>query len=226
MRNQSRGTSLRLLVSYGSLQLALACSQGAGDLDSTADSTLVDVRSRCTGIAAGPTIADSVFDDGLSALIDLDCDGSPERLQMSWASRSGVSYPRVDVSGATLSGELLLERDGLPQFVEFGDLTGDGIRDILFVTADESSVLFGVVLVSGSALVEPRSEGLDWRRLQFTYDEDEEISRCPSFVLPRLNFTAGAPGLVVVASRKSGAQTDCSDPALHRLRVVNGKLTP
>ena len=224
MRTQWRGTSLKVLVGYGTLQLALACTPGAGDAGSTSGTAAGDMASLCAGIRAGPSIADSTFDDGKAALADLDCDGSPERLVLAWASRSGVSYPMVSVSGSTISGELQLEQDGLPQFVEFGDITGDGVRDVLMATADESTVFPSLVLVSRSRLVVPRNEGLDWRRLQFSWEGPEEVSRCLSFVLPRLDFTAGAPGLVAVASRESGAQSDCSDPALKRLRIVDGTL--
>lgn len=179
----------------------------------------------CTGVHAAPSAEDSIAQGGLNASVDLDCDGSPETLSVYWTDQDGLTRPQVAIGGSALSGAVVLPIEGLPQFVTFGDLTGNGFRDLVLALVDESVVMVQVVLVSPQGLQLARlSENLSWRDLQYLWDPEAIQQGCEDVILPQVEIAESTSAQLVIAHGDWSENHHCLDPQRTRLQVVNGML--
>jgi len=183
-----------------------------------------DQQSVCQPFAIAASVQDSLGGDSASALADLDCDGRRERVTVGWDTTSGVTRPRIDVAGS-LPAHLILEMDGLPDIAAFGDLDGDGLRDVLLVSTDESSILPVVLLTRGRQLVPAEADTtVNWRRLQITRDPALGADTCLSRYLPSFVATSGRVSGLSVASMTADGPT-CTAAELVYLVMRDGKLS-
>jgi hypothetical protein len=158
--------------------------------------------------------------------VDLDCDGGEDTVRVVWM-KTGVQRPALVVAGAHLKDTLLLDVEGtLPDVLAFGDLQGDGTRDVLLALADESTVLPVVVLVSRDGLrAATPAPTLAGPSLQFRWDSSEAEPGCLERLLPRLEARPGRTP-AVVAAVGSAEEHGCASPPTVTLEVRRDTLFP
>lgn len=158
--------------------------------------------------------------------VDLDCDGGADTVRVVWVD-AGDQRLALVVAGAQLRDTVLLDVEGtLPDVLAFGDVQGDGTRDVLLALADESTVLPLVVLVSKEGLREAAlSPELSARDLQFRWDSSEAEPGCLERLLPRLVARPGRTP-AVVAAIGSAEEHGCASPPTVTLEVRRDTLVP
>lgn len=193
----------------------IACGAGSGK--SARD------RASCPPYTATLT-TDSVTEDGHRALLDLDCSGQRDTVEISDTVSGDTVFPRIAVRGRALHGGLRLIFDQLPRLIAVGDLDGDGIRDLVLTVVDESTVFTDVVLLTADGPKEPqRDPSIDWRGLQFVLDEMTPKD-CLKSVLPRID--ARRPGTAVLLLPYGYARNgSCKRVDVARLGFRKGVLT-
>lgn len=165
-----------------------------------------------------PRLADSVV------TVDLDCDGQPEHLVVTWGEVESVVEPVLRIQSTTLGGEVRVPVEGLPSIVAVGDLDGDSIGDLVLSVSDESTVFTTVVLATVSGPMNAiRDSEVDWTRLQFQLDE-QASEKCREGALPHVARNEHGPWILVIPF---GASWDggCEAPSMARLSIVKGVLT-
>jgi hypothetical protein len=151
------------------------------------------------------------------ALIDLDCDGAADTVRVTWLK--GTRWlPQITVSGSIRATGVFLS-DELPQLVEFGDVNGDGIRDIVAAFIDESSVLPFVLLVLRDTLLVVRFPDTQTaRQMQFTFGDVNWPDACVDSLVPSIVVL---DSLVAIEVRTGEYRMpgDCSRASRARLLV-------
>jgi len=179
----------------------------------------------CPGTQTQPHWPDTVKSDGHHAVADLDCDGQPENIQVTWSEQNEQKLPQIVIAGAHRSLQTRLMLDGLPQLVAFGDLNGDGLRDALLAIVDESTIYPIVVLTKRDTLLVPvDAPTLDRRGLQYLWDEQGVLEQCIPQLLPRFSIAGGNRAAIVVASNGAQSDTSCPTPQWDTLHVVADTL--
>jgi hypothetical protein len=118
---------------------------------------------------------------------------------------------------------VLLPTEGLPEILALGDLNGDGIQDLLLMTADESTVLASIVLVYPDSLHVPTvAADFDWTAFQYSFADNVLIERCFPSVEPRLDTLGGA--LVLSVASGTSATSDCQNPPRRRFVISGNRL--
>ena len=202
----------------------VACTpsgKAAGDGNSQAAAR----RASCSRDLWGSHSADTQTNKNRTAYADLNCDGTPDTITIVWAKEGGKSRPLITVAGSTARVSRVLEVDGLPEFAQFADVDGDGIRDILLATVDESTVFPAILLVKSEQLITPRDgAGVNWRELQYIWAEGEDPEACMKQVLPKMVMDSVGP-TVIVSTSSPRSPSSCSRAATKKLRVKEGVLT-
>ena len=133
-----------------------------------------------------------------------------------------VYYPTVIVSGPRHQKPIRFRTqiDGLPVLAAFGDLDGNGWRDVVLLSADESSTLAQVVMVSADSLWDPPTKPAKlWQRTQF-FRQTQDLSRaCEEAVYPKIVRDSSGDDMLSVAAGEQADGRDCG-PIRHVLLTV------
>lgn len=155
-----------------------------------------------------------------SALVDLDCDGVVDTVELRLMTDGTIRRPSVVVRGS-VEGELSTDWDQLPQLISFGDLNGDSIRDILVVDVTESSVFANVVLVrqlGGLELAQFESDSLR-RETQYRFHDVTWPSECVNHLMPRIQRESQQALTVSIATGDWRREGDCARAVRRKLEV-------
>lgn len=169
--------------------------------------------------------ADVIRPDRRSAIADLECSGELDTVKVAWDSTDHIVRPLVVVTRPERTDRVRLATEGLPEIVAIGDVDGDGIRDILLVTSDESTVIPGLVIVRrDSAIVPVVLRGFDWKAFQYVFADNVMTATCLPSLRPRIVSRNGGAALSVASG--SSLTSDCRTPPRKLFQVAHGVLEP
>ena len=115
--------------------------------------------------------------------------------------------------------------EGMPEIVTIGDIDSDGIRDILLLTSDESTVIPTVVMVRRDGLVLPAiPPGFNWSAFQYTFADNVSTVTCLPFLRPKI--VAQNNVVAISVAYGSSLTSDCRNPPRTLFTVTGGELKP
>lgn len=155
-----------------------------------------------------------------SGSVDMDCDGVVDSVSLARVDLDGVLVSQATIGGRT--PYRFRELDGLPTLSEAIDMDGDGMRDLLLVLVDESTVLPLLLRVTATDARPFDESGLDWRRLQYVWSAQDNQDLCTSVVAPRTHVDT--EGRRYVQVRAAAGDVPCDQAPSVALAVRNGKL--
>jgi len=193
-----------LAVSLATLALAVACARGRQDSASSRP-------TGCTETFAGALDTDSVSENGLFAVGDLDCDGSRDTVFIEKPGSTGAG--RLIVRGSVTDAELPVLGDGGLRIAGFGDFNLDHVRDILVAEVDESVVSTEIVLVARDRLKVAAVAGSELvNQLQYLWDPTAGQAPCRVELMPRVVSVNARPA-ASIAYGTAVRVSDCMRPA-------------
>lgn len=155
-----------------------------------------------------------------SGAVDMDCDGVVDSVSLTRVDLDGVLVSQVTIGGRAPYRFLAL--DGLPTLSEAVDMDGDGMRDLLLVLVDESTVLPLLLRVTATAARPFDESKLDWRQLQYVWSAQDDQDSCTSVVAPRTHVDA--EGRRYLRVRAAVGDVFCNQAPSVALVVRNGRL--
>jgi hypothetical protein len=156
---------------------------------------------------------------------DLDHDGSLDTIVFYLSKQGGVRYAYVRVCGATLSAVIRLLGDGAPEIVDYGDLDGDGVEDLLLADVDLDVIWAGALLVRPDSLtIAKPAASVSPEATWYGWDPTAGHGACRSELMPRIEALSDGTLVVSMASGEAITTADCMNPNRNRFRVFGDSL--